>query len=287
MISSPLCVITCFSSFCAYYACFVPPCSGFFAFVCIFAYLFMCSCLCLCVWLFRHQSQSLPTISCRFTSFFVQEILSPFQEVCLMTNVSSILQSNGTTDTKSKPTFVLRGHLLLFAFLITCLPIPLHASFPLLTCLACLLSDFYTCLFIFFYCPLVLCFLCLLQVHAQSMGTTSKMQAKQGKNASKRSKPKKGNVQQIRRLSLSLWLSLSLLDIFFRKMSIAFQIRDFLSCILLCPHSQGMAMFDLYFSLLGPYLWYVGNVWFIFPALCVCILQVIYICLCKDGQALV
>ena len=49
MISSPLCVITCFASFCACYACFVLPCAGFFAFFCIFAYLFMCSCICLCV----------------------------------------------------------------------------------------------------------------------------------------------------------------------------------------------------------------------------------------------
>ena len=36
-------------------------------------------------------------------------------------------------------------------------------------------------------------------------------------------------------------------------------------------------MFDLYFSLLGPYPWDVGNDWFIFPTLCACIMQVIYI----------
>lgn len=134
-----------------------------------------------------------------------------------MTHMSSVLQSNGTTNTKSKPKFVFQGHPLLFSFLITCLFVPLHASFPLLTFLACLLSAFYTCLFISFACLLVLCLLCLLYVHAWSLGTTSKTPAKKGKNAIL----KREMFSRLGGLA-SLCGFLSLLDVFFRNMSIAF-----------------------------------------------------------------
>ena len=55
MISSPLCVITCFASFCACYACFMVPWAGFFLSFFFFFFVFFCFCFfasldtCLCV----------------------------------------------------------------------------------------------------------------------------------------------------------------------------------------------------------------------------------------------
>ena len=101
MLTLPLCVITCF--LCAILF-------GFPLFVCILVYMLMHVSLyaCLC-----HQAYFLSMILCGFTLVFEHEIPSPFQELCLMAHVLSILQYNGITDTKSKPTFILLGHPLL------------------------------------------------------------------------------------------------------------------------------------------------------------------------------
>ena len=83
----------------------------------------------------------------------------------------------------------------------------------------------------------------------------------------RRRKPKKGNVQQIMRFSLPVWLSLSLSQPF--SLEPCIQIRVFFSCILLGPHFQGMKMSVLHFLyLVGPYPLDVGDVCFIFPAPC-------------------
>ena len=89
--------------------------------------------------------------------------------------VSSILQSNGGMDTRSKPTYVLLGHPLLFDSML----------FALFTCLACfvclrwalLVSVFFACspyFPCFFLCLSADLFLLSLHVHAWSTGTWSK-----------------------------------------------------------------------------------------------------------------
>ena len=63
----------------------------------------------------------------------------------LFANVSSILQHNEVMDIRSKPTFVPRGHHLLFAFSLVCLLACLLAF--LFLCLPCLSCLFALCLF--------------------------------------------------------------------------------------------------------------------------------------------
>ena len=203
MFSFPLCMITCFVAFvlAMLALCHLVWLSLFFLHLGNFVYLFMHVTLCAC---FCYQALFLPTIMCRFTLVFVHEILSPFWELCLMAHMSSILQSNGTTDTKSKPTFVLLGHPFLFACLkISCSLLCMLSFFCLLVCMSLFLS-----LFILFVCFVLYLFLCylfclfasfvfslMLHVQARSEGVTSKMQDEKGKNTSKGCKPKKGNVQ--------------------------------------------------------------------------------------------
>ena len=69
--------------------------------VCLYVHacIFVCACLC-------HQSQFLETHAGSYPSL-IHEAPSPFQELCLMAHVLFILQFNGTTDTRFKPTFVL------------------------------------------------------------------------------------------------------------------------------------------------------------------------------------
>ena len=170
----------------------------------------LCTCLC-------HQAQFLPIILCGFTPVFVHEISSPFQELFLVAHVLSILQSNGPTDSKCKPTLFLLGHLFLLAYLITCLFAPLHSfflcqhvSFPLLACLACLLSASFVSLLSL----LLVCWLSVFLVYCMytwSASVTSKMQAKRAsKEAKQKGQAQKSNDQQIRRFSLSIGSSLSL-----------------------------------------------------------------------------
>ena len=150
-----------------------------------------------------------------------------------MAHVSSMLQSNGTMDTKSKPTFVLLGHPFLLVCLITCLFAPLCAFFPCLHVLCvCLVLSLFLCYLFCLSAGFVLFIYLLLHVHVWSEGTTSKVQAKKGKNASKRGKPKKGNDQQIRRLSLPMWLFLSLSQHFLQNHVYRFLDQDFLSLYL-------------------------------------------------------
>ena len=131
------------------YACFVPSYLAFF--IClnlyILVYLFMNVSLYVCLCL---QAQVLPIISCGFTPIFVHEILSPFQELHLMAQVSSIFQYNGTTDNKSKSTVVLLGHPLLFDNML---------SHPFVRFLS-LFSPFMR-----FLCSFVISFTCLLALY--------------------------------------------------------------------------------------------------------------------------
>ena len=63
--------------------------------------------------------------------------------------VSSILRSNGTMNTRFKPTFVLLGHPLLFDNMFVCPRLAL----PLIACLlACFPSCFFACLLACFFC---------------------------------------------------------------------------------------------------------------------------------------
>ena len=145
MFSSPLCVITCSTPFMLALLGLdhLVWLSLFCLHLCIFIYLFMyvSSCACLC-----HQAQFLPITSCQFTPIFVRQILSPFQELCSMAQISSVLQYNGTMDIKSKPTFVLLGHPLLLVCLITCLFAPLSTFFPcLLVLCVCLVLSLFLC----------------------------------------------------------------------------------------------------------------------------------------------
>ena len=73
-----------------------------------------------------------------------------------MEHVSSILQSHGTIDTPSKPTFVLLGHPLLFDNMFVCSHLALFADVSL--CMLSLPLCYLLCLF-------ASCFLCLLHVH--------------------------------------------------------------------------------------------------------------------------
>ena len=113
----------------AYYPCFVPSCLAFFV---LFESWHLCLLVHACVFLCLFVSLSLvPTYD------FVQvhtrlctQNPKSFSKHCLIPHVSSVLQSNGTTDTKSKSTFVLLGHPFLFVRLITCLFAPLCVFFP-------------------------------------------------------------------------------------------------------------------------------------------------------------
>ena len=77
--------------------------------------------------------------------------------------ISSILQSNGTIDTRSKPTFVLLGHLFLFDNMLFA---PVWLSLLLIACL--LACSLFTCFFAY----LLACFLCH-GMYTWSKGATS------------------------------------------------------------------------------------------------------------------
>ena len=104
--------------------------------------------------------------------------------LCL--HVPSILQSNGTMDTRSKPTFVFLGHLL-FDNMLVC-PFICLACF-VCPCLALFVSMFFACspyLLYFFLCLSAGLSPCLLHAHtwskdAWSEGTTSQAQAKRAR----------------------------------------------------------------------------------------------------------
>ena len=115
-------------------------------------------------------------------------------------------------DIKSKPTFVLRGHPLLFVCLFDNMLVCSFSCFLSFACLPCLFAQCFLYLFVYlFFLSLALPFHCLLHVYTWSTNTTYKMQAKKCKNTSKMIKLKKGNDQQTRRLSLFEWFSLPIL----------------------------------------------------------------------------
>ena len=138
--------------------------------------------------LLRAMLLCLPSLLCstRLT-FFSSLHLCMLAYMFMHESVSSTLQSNGTMDTRSKPTFVLLGHPFC---LITCLFAPVWLSF---------FGSFSfnmlsLCLFLCFSAGL---FLLLLHVHTWSMdtwskGVTSLAQAKYGKDASKKTQAHKG-----------------------------------------------------------------------------------------------
>ena len=77
--------------------------------LCTLAYMFMHESLCVLM-----SSSLVPTTSCRFTPILDTRDLESLQEFCLMACMSSMLQSHGTMNTRSKPTFVHLGHPLFF-----------------------------------------------------------------------------------------------------------------------------------------------------------------------------
>ena len=78
-----------------------------------------------------------------FGFLFFLESLHTCLHVYAWVCVSSILQSNGTMDTWSKPTFILLGHHLLFDNMLVC-PFICLACFVCL-CLALFVSMFFAC----------------------------------------------------------------------------------------------------------------------------------------------
>ena len=84
---------------------------------------------------------------------------------------------------------------------------------------ACLSFCVLPLVFVISFACLLALFSLSLHVHAWSKGVTSKMQAKKGKNASKKTQAQRGQCLVDRRFSLPEgFLSLSLLAFFFRTM---------------------------------------------------------------------
>ena len=140
-----------------------------------------------------------------------------------MAHVSSMLQSNGTMDTKSKLTFVLLGHPFLLVCLITCLFAPLCAFFPCLSvlCVCLMLSLFLCylfCLFASFVFFLFIFYCCMYTfgVRAQLLKCKLKKEKMQAKGANLER-------EMISRLGgLAPPCGFLFLSIFFRTMFIAF-----------------------------------------------------------------
>ena len=87
------------------------------------------------------SSSLFPTISCGFTPVFdTRDPKYLLGKKYLMACVSSILQSNGTMDTRSKPTFVLLRHPILFDNMLRC---PFH----MLSMLVCPRLALFVCMF--------------------------------------------------------------------------------------------------------------------------------------------
>ena len=189
MFTLPLYVTTCFAPFIfsLLTLCHLVRLSSF---VCIFASLFACSCVRLCVLVCVIKLNSyLQSHAGSHLSLYTRSQV-PFKNFawfCMCRLYSNLMELR---TPKSKPTFVLLGHLFLFVCLITSLFAPLYAFFPCLP--FCVLSLFLCYLF---YVSTGFVFSLLLHVHAWSEDTTSNMQAKKGKNVSKQSKSKKGNDQ--------------------------------------------------------------------------------------------
>ena len=94
--------------------------------------------------------------------------------------VSSIFQSNGTTDTQSKPIFILLGHHLLFNNMLVCFFMCFTWLYALVWHL--LLANLLACSFYhLFLCLSAGLLLLFLQVHAWSEGATSQAWAKREK----------------------------------------------------------------------------------------------------------
>ena len=149
-----------------YLPCLLMPLLAFFVsmHLCTLAYMFMHE-SCLLV-----SSSLVPTISCGFILVFDTRDPRSLQELCLMARMSSILQHNGTMDTRFKPTFVLLGHHLLFDNIFSCPFVCLACLFapvwPFL--LVCSLHAFYLSFYLlcFFLCLSAGLFPCLLHVQA-------------------------------------------------------------------------------------------------------------------------
>ena len=149
---------------------------------------------------------------------------------------------------------------------------PFVCFLSLFASLVCLPSAFFVSLLsLLLVCQFCIFFDCCMytfRVKAQLLKCKLKREKMQAKEAIL----KRAMINKLGGLASPCDFSLSL-SIFFRTMSIAFYTRAFFPCILLGPHSQGMAMSDLYISctLLGPYLQDIGNVWFVFLLYVCCI----------------
>ena len=111
----------------------------------------------------------LPCLLCttRLAFFTSLLLLHTCQHVHAWVYVSSVIQSNGTRVTRSKPTFVLLGHPLLFDNMLICLLCMLHMS--VCPCLASFASLSFSMLsFYLFLCLSASLFPCLLYVHVRS-----------------------------------------------------------------------------------------------------------------------
>ena len=182
-----------------------------------------------------------------------------------MAHVLSILQSHGTMDARSKPTFFPLRTPLSFDNMLVCLVWP-----SLLVChFACFLSS------CFLVCLLVSCFFChcMCTLGARMLGARMQiLRCKlKGQMQARRHKPKKGNVQQIGGLaslsgsSLSLSLFLQNLVLGFLSLYLAlgriprvWQCLLYISCTLL---GHTLWMQACHFIFFVPCLGYIPWVW--------------------------
>ena len=182
-----------------------------------------------------------------------------------MAHVLSILQSHGTMDARSKPTFFPLRTPLSFDNMLVCLVWP-----SLLVChFACFLSS------CFLVCLLVSCFFChcMCTLGARMLGERMQiLRCKlKGQMQARRHKPKKGNVQQIGGLaslsgsSLSLSLFLQNLVLGFLSLYLAlgciprvWQCLLYISCTLL---GHTLWMQACHFIFFVPCLGYIPWVW--------------------------
>ena len=188
-----------------------------------------------------------------------------------MARMSSVLQYNGTTDTKSKSTFVLLRHPLLldnmpiyplvcFLCLYAPLCVILHLFAPLCVFFVSLSSLLLVCQPCVFFC----CYMYTIgvRVHTWSKGATSKMQSRKGKECKQEDiSLKRAMFCRLRGLSspfllcvvISFSPSQPLLQNLVSRLGFHFLVSSFQ------PHSWGMVMSVLYFLyLFRPYPLDVG-----------------------------
>ena len=208
MFSSPICLITCLASFVLAMLALCHLVWLFFFFVCIVASMFTCSCMCLCVLVYVINPSSYLWFCAGSHPSLYMKSQVPLRSFAwwhtyrLYSNLMELWIPNPNLLCPSRTShLVCLFDTCLFDNMFLC---PFVCSLLFVHLLASILS--FLCLFSFTI-LLDLCFVCLLQEYAWSKGMTSKMQAK----CAKWKQAQKGNVKQIRRLSLPVWLFLSLL----------------------------------------------------------------------------